>query len=118
MSDAHDSFGNAAIEGSARDRSVRGGGKVLCGQGVSVLIGIAATAVLARLLEPEDFGLLAMVAVLMNLASLFRDAGLGASSVRASHISHETLSGLFWINLLIGVFLSAMVCVLGIVWAK
>ena len=42
--------------------------------------------VMARLLDPKDFGLVAMVAALMGVLRVFKDAGLSTatSSVRAS----------------------------------
>lgn len=70
----------------------------------------ASTVVLARLLTPEDFGLIAMVTVVVNFAQMFKDAGLSMATVQKDRISHEQISTLFWINIIISAFLG--VCVL------
>ena len=63
--------------------------------------------VLARLLSPDDFGLTGMVATLTGFLGLFRDAGLSAATVQRLEVTHEQISTLFWINLAVGVGLTA-----------
>jgi PST family polysaccharide transporter len=43
------------------------------GQGVSFLLQIGSTAILARLLMPEQFGLIGMVAAFTGFAQIFND---------------------------------------------
>ena len=66
--------------------------------------------VLARLLDPEDFGLVAMVAVVTGIYGLFTSAGLSSATVQKATITDEQISTLFWINMLIGTIL-AFLCV-------
>jgi len=79
-------------------------------QGVRFVLQIAGTMVLARLLTPADYGLFGMVTVLVNFAQMFKDAGLSMATVQKDKISHEQISTLFWINVLISIVLG--VCVL------
>ena len=46
-----------------------------------LLLQLGITALLARLLTPNDFGLLAMVVVFTNLVMIFRDFGLSAALI-------------------------------------
>ncbi len=64
--------------------------------------------VLARILDPSDFGLVAMVTTLTGMLSLFRDFGLSTATIQRQSISDEQLSTLFWVNVLIGALLSAL----------
>jgi O-antigen/teichoic acid export membrane protein len=64
--------------------------------------------VLARLLEPKDFGLVGMVTAFTGALSLFRDFGLSAAAVQRTSITEEQVSTLFWINLLVGGILSVV----------
>ncbi|MFC1542116.1 lipopolysaccharide biosynthesis protein, partial [Candidatus Latescibacterota bacterium] len=54
--------------------------------------------VLARLLTPEDFGLIAMVAAVTGFVMMFKDMGLSMATVQRAEINHGQISTLFWIN--------------------
>lgn len=96
----------AALSGSLRRRSVQGGVMLLLAQGARTGIGVVGTAVLARLLTPWDFGLLAMVTTLTRFVDLFTDLGLAMATVQRKAISQEEVSYLFWINLALGALVS------------
>ena len=59
----------------------------------------AATIVLARLLTPQDYGLIGMVVIITNFAGMFQYMGLSTATVRWSELNHKQVSTLFWINL-------------------
>jgi O-antigen/teichoic acid export membrane protein len=63
---------------------------------------IAAAIVLARLLAPEDFGLVAIVTVLTSFAPLLIDFGLGDATTLRSRITQGQVSSLFWLSSGIG----------------
>lgn len=63
-----------------------------------VLIGIASAAALARLLDPEAFGLVAMSGAALLILGEFSDLGLPQAAVQRAEISHAQASALFWIN--------------------
>jgi PST family polysaccharide transporter len=102
-------FGDTAVSGA----TVNLGGKLL-----GIVINFGSLAVLARLLEPADFGVVAMVWTVTAFLSVFSDLGLGLVTVQRPHVSQEQLSTLFWVNagfgLLLGLITLALAPVL--VW--
>jgi PST family polysaccharide transporter len=86
-------------------RSRRGGTILLAAQGLRVLGQLATLVVLARLLPPSAFGLLAMVAALGVILDLVKDFGLSAATIQKQGITHAQVSALFWINAAFGVLL-------------
>lgn len=59
-------------------------------------------AVLARFLSPADYGLMAMVLVILSYAGLFSDMGLSTAFVQRQQISHEERSSLYWLSVAVG----------------
>ena len=90
------------LQADLKGRSVRGGLVNVASQGAQFLIQSVATVVLARLLTPADFGLVAMVATVTGLGQAFADLGLSEATIQRKEISHEQVSALFWINVAIG----------------
>src|SRR5579862_2036495 len=67
---------------------------------------------LARLLVPDDFGLVAMVAPLLALMQLFTDLGLSQATVQRSDLSDGQLNLLFRANVLVSVALTGVTVML------
>jgi O-antigen/teichoic acid export membrane protein len=80
-------------------RSARGGMLTLAAQLLKFVVSIAAAIVLARLLTPEDYGLIGMVAIIVNFVGMFQYLGLGTATVKWSHLNHRQVSTLFWVNI-------------------
>ena len=59
---------------------------------------LAQVAVLARLLAPEDYGLMAMVYVVTGFAAIFSDLGVNSAFVQRQSVTQEQRSSLFWLN--------------------
>lgn len=57
--------------------------------------------ILARLLSPEDFGLVAMIMILFALAQTVVDSGMGQALIRKEKITNQDRSTVFWFNLII-----------------
>ena len=91
-------FRTGHLSDDLRRRSVRGGTVTLAAQAARFALTLGSTAVLARLLRPEDFGLLGMVMAVTGFVALFKDLGLSMATVQRDEISHEQVSTLFWIN--------------------
>jgi len=70
---------------------------------------IAAAVVLARLLAPEDFGLVAIVTVLTSFAPLLIDFGLGDATTQRAKITPSQVSSLFWLSSGIGLAIALVV---------
>src|SRR3546814_17565334 len=62
-------------------RSLRGGAVTMLAQAAKTLLQFASVAVLARLLAPQAFGPVALVAVVMILLEQFKDLGLSTAAV-------------------------------------
>jgi PST family polysaccharide transporter len=65
--------------------------------------------ILARLLTPEDFGLVGMVTAITGVFALVKEAGLSDAAVQSATLTQEQMSTLFWINLTLGCCL-ALIC--------
>ena len=63
---------------------------------------IGSLVVLARLLTPEAFGLVAMATSVLGVAELVRDFGLSSAAVQAKHLDDDERTNLFWVNVAIG----------------
>ena len=76
-----------------------------------LLLRMASTMLLARLLSPSDHGLIAMVTVITGFVAVFKDAGLSMATVQHEEITHHQVSTLFWINVGIGAVLMTLLIV-------
>jgi O-antigen/teichoic acid export membrane protein len=63
---------------------------------------------LARLLAPQEFGLVAMVVVFSGFAALFSDLGFGPALVQRQEIEERHLCSVFWVNVFFGVALAGL----------
>ena len=88
-----------------KERVVRGGVAKICAQATSFVLRTGSLMALARLLDPKDFGLVAMVTVFTGVLNLFRDFGLSQATVQRADVTEEQISTLFWINVLVGIAL-------------
>ena len=89
-------------------RSRRGGVVLLGAQMVRVLGQMGTLVVLARLLPPAAFGLLAMVAAIGLVLDLVKEFGLSSATIQKSDITHAQVSALFWINAGVGAALAGL----------
>jgi PST family polysaccharide transporter len=96
-------FNTAGLKRDLAGRAARGGVVTIFSQGLKFLLSMGATVVLARILTPQDYGLVAMVAVVVGFVSMFKDMGLSAATIQQDVITNEQVSTLFWINVLLSV---------------
>ena len=89
-----------------KQRTIRGSFAKLCAQGANFFLRVGSVMILARILDPKDFGLVGMVTAVTGVLSLFRDFGLSTATVQRDNITDEQISTLFWINLSVGVLLA------------
>ncbi|MFX5718569.1 oligosaccharide flippase family protein, partial [Acinetobacter baumannii] len=80
----------------------RGGGITIASQMVKVVLMLGSTVILARLLNPTDYGLVVMVLAVVGVGEIFRDFGLSMAALQAKSLSQEQQSNLFWINTGVG----------------
>lgn len=77
-------------------------------QFVRLAVQLAGIAVLARLLDPDQYGLMAMTLAVVGIGEVVRDFGLSNAAVQAENLSSGQKTNLFWINLGIGVGLAVL----------
>ncbi len=95
-----------------KERAIRGSVAKLTGQGAGLFLRVGTIAILARLLSPGDFGLVAMMTVVTGFFDIISTAGLTQAVVQCATISDQQRTNLFWINVAFGVLLGSL-CVLG-----
>lgn len=94
--------------------AARGSAFTLAGQAVRLLLMLATTIVLSRLLAPNVFGLMAMVLAVSGVAQIFLDFGLSTAALQAKNLTHAQQSNLFWINAAVGIALAALLYALAV----
>jgi O-antigen/teichoic acid export membrane protein len=95
-----------------RKRTVSAGIITGAAQAVKFAVNLLQSIILARLLLPEDFGLIAMVTTVTGLLRVFKDAGLSTATIQKGDISQAQVSNLFWINVGVSGALSLLVATL------
>lgn len=106
----------AAVRDELGTRAARSGASKLVEQGVILVLSIGSTMVLARLLTPADFGVIAMVSTLTALVQSLKHFGLPMAAVHRDTLAIDDVDALFWLNLKLGaatfVLMAAMAPVL------
>jgi len=97
------------VRANLKQKSVRGAVFMASGNAADIFVRFASIAILARLLLPEDFGLIAMVLAITSILDGFRDFGLSSATVQRPEISHRQVSNLFWVNVAVGVTLATII---------
>ncbi|GFE69613.1 lipopolysaccharide biosynthesis protein [Chroococcus sp. FPU101] len=92
-------FCTKKLKENLKNRSVRGGSITLLQQLSKLILQIGATMILARMLTPEDYGLVGMVKATTGFIELFKNLGLNTATIQREEIDHHQVSTLFWINL-------------------
>jgi teichuronic acid exporter len=71
----------------------------LLSQGQGIIFGIF----LARMLSPDEFGLIGMITIFISISQVFVDSGLSQSLIRKQNCTTTDYSTVFWVNLIIGI---------------
>lgn len=69
------------------------------------LIGLS---VLARLIPPHDYGIMAMATVVTNFALILRDVGTSAAIIQKKTLTEATINAVFWLNMAIGCVIAVL----------
>jgi PST family polysaccharide transporter len=91
-------FQTEHLEADLKGRAARGGAVTLVSQTLKFVLSMVVTVILARLLTPQDYGLIGMVVVVTGFITLFKDIGLASATIQRAEINHQQISTLFWIN--------------------
>ena len=98
--------------------TIVGGAITISAQAAKFVLNLGSTVILARLLTPRDFGLVAMVTAVTGFLAIFRHAGLATPTVQREHITHAQVSNLFWINLGVSALCAIIVAALSPIMAR
>ncbi len=102
-------FDTKHLHRDLKGHAVRSGAVTMTSQAVQFVLQLGSTMVLARLLTPSDFGLVAMVVALTHFAALFKDLGLSTATIQRAEINHGQVSSLFWVNVGISLLTTVIV---------
>ena len=91
-----------------KEKTIRGGYSRIGAFAANFALRVGSMMILARLLNPKDFGLLGMVTAFTGVLSLFRDFGLSAAAIQLPNVTEAQTSTLFWVNLLVGAILTVL----------
>ena len=71
----------------------------------TMAIGFISSIILARLLTPEDYGAIGMLAIFMSLAEVFIDAGFGSALIQKKNPTQTDYSTVFYFNIVMSLVL-------------
>ena len=74
----------------------------------NIAAGIFISAILARLLTPAEFGVVAIISVFTSFFGLLSDVGISPAIVQHKSLTEEDLSSIFLFSIALGVFLSVV----------
>ncbi len=95
--------------GSLRSHVTRGAIFTGLAQSARLLVHFGNVILLARLLAPGDFGLMAMANAVFGLVILFQNLGLMQVTIQRPNLTHDEASLLFWVNVALGTVLCGCV---------
>ena len=111
-------FPPGSYPGTCAGASASGTVVSIISQVIQFLLLFFSTVLLARILSPEDFGLVAMVTAMLGYFRILKDAGLSVATIQREDITHAQVSNLFWLNVAVsavaGVLFAA--CAPAIAW--
>jgi O-antigen/teichoic acid export membrane protein len=96
------------LQTDLKGRTVSSGLITGAAQGAKFALNLGYNMVLARLLDPKDFGLVALVTALTGILRIFKDAGLSTATVQREGVTQAQVSNLFWINVAVSGLMSLM----------
>jgi polysaccharide transporter, PST family len=91
--------------GSFAGDAARGGAIAFGGQISRLLLQLVGTAIMSRLLAPEDFGLIAMAVTVTGFVAMFTDMGLSVATIQRSEVTQPLVSTLLFVNVGVGLIL-------------
>src|SRR5574344_1442108 len=73
-----------------------------------IIISLIVTAVLARLIVPEEFGIVAIATVIITFFAIFSDLGIAPAIVQNKGLNEKDLSNIFSFTLFMGLILAVL----------
>ncbi len=90
-------------------QAARGAAATGASLAMRISLQLVSVVILARLLGPSQYGLVAMVVAVVGVADTVRDFGLSSAAIQAPELSTAQRSNLFWVNTGIGLALATVI---------
>lgn len=74
-----------------------------------ILFQFISSIILARLLTPEDYGIVAMIAIFISLSGILVDSGFGGALVYYKDVDKKDYSTVFWMNMALSISLYTLI---------
>lgn len=74
------------------------------------VVSLLQVAILTRFLEKSDFGIVAIASLFLGFTQIFLDLGISAGIMHKQDTTPKQYSSLFWLNIIMGVLLTAILC--------
>lgn len=76
--------------------------------GIQQLLNLFFGIFLARLLTPDDYGMVGMLTIFSTLAGTLQESGFTAALANKRHITHDDYNAVFWYSLFMGITLYSL----------
>lgn len=96
------------MQSSLKQKTISGVFWQLLQKGSSQVVAFVVSVVLARLIPPEEFGIVAMTSIFMTVAGILAEGGLGTSLVQKKTIDELDRNTVFYFGLFLSVCLYAL----------
>lgn len=77
----------------------------LCEKVLVNLVGFIVSIILARLLLPEDYGLIALITIIINISNVFVDSGFGTALIQKKNADDLDFQTVFWTEIVVSFLL-------------
>lgn len=111
-------FDTREVKNDLKNRSVFGGAAMMLAQAIKLCLQVGSTIILARLLTPADYGLIAMVTAITAFVAMFQDMGLSMATIQKDEINQDQVSTIFWVNVGFSVILMLLTAAIAPVIAR
>lgn len=101
-------FAHHANQESLGSKTIKGLQWTYLGMGFSSVLQVGYTAVMARLLDPTAFGLVAMSGIVLRFGSYFAQMGMGSALIQKPEITDREIHSTFGFALVLGIGLFAI----------
>ena len=73
-----------------------------------IIVSLVVAGILARLIEPEEFGIVAIATVIISFFSIFSDLGIAPAIIQNKELSQKDLSNIFTFTIWLGISISIL----------
>lgn len=94
----HDQLSTDHLRPEIRNRTISGGVASAASQATQLVLTLGYNVVLARLLSPHEFGLVALATTVAGFLQVFKEAGLPTATIQRDNVTQAQVTNLFWMN--------------------